>query len=60
MMQHLPDRVVDDAIAEAGRDIPAGDVSGTVEDTIEALVRKKAGRKCESVLTEMVAERNRG
>lgn len=60
MMQHLPDRVVDDAIAEAGRDIAAGDVSGTVEGSIEALVRKKAGRKCEAVLTEMVAERNRG
>lgn len=59
-MEELPDRVVDDAIAEEGRDVDVGDVSGTVDGTTEALVRTKAGRKCESVLTEMVAKRNRG
>lgn len=60
MMQDLPDLVVDDAIAEEGRDIDAGDVSGLVEGKTERLARKKAGRKCESLLKEMVVERNRG
>ena len=59
MLELLPDRVVDDAISEEGREIDSDAFEGHVEGDIEALVRKKAGRKCEQVVREVIDERQR-